>query len=81
MVETPEPRTAANYFIPIVVVIGGGLLMPSFAVFSTVIGPLLLLALTPFLLIGLVKYRQERAESLLPRADISQPVEDDFRHM
>ena len=60
MDESPERRTAAGYFITIIAVLGGALLMPSFTVFFTTIGPLLLLVLTPVLLIGYAKYRQQK---------------------
>jgi hypothetical protein len=60
MDETPEQRTAIGYFIAIIAVLGGAFLMPSFEVFFTTIGPLLLLVLTPVLLIGYAQYRQQR---------------------
>ncbi len=60
MDETPEQHTAAGYFIAIVAVLGGALLMPSFTVFFTTIGPLLLFVLTPVLLIGFAQYRQQK---------------------
>jgi hypothetical protein len=60
MDETPEQHTAAGYFIAIIAVLGGAFLMPSFAVFFTTLGPLLLFILTPVLLIGLAQYRQQK---------------------
>jgi hypothetical protein len=60
MDETQEKQTAAEYFIAIIAVLGGALLMPSFAVFFTTIGPLLLLILTPVLLIGYAQHRQQK---------------------
>ncbi len=60
MDETPERHTAAGYFIAILAVLGGALLMPSYAVFFTTIGPLLLLILTPVLLIGYAQYKQQK---------------------
>jgi len=60
MDETPERHSAVGYFIAIIAVLGGALLMPSFEVFFTTIGPLLLLVLTPVLLIGYGQYRQQR---------------------
>ncbi len=60
MDESPEQRTAAGYFITIIAVLGGALLMPSFTVFFSIIGPLLLLVLTPVLLIGYAQYRQQQ---------------------
>jgi hypothetical protein len=60
MDETPQQHTAAGYFIAIIAVLGGAFLMPSFAVFFTTIGPLLLLVLTPVLLIGYAQYRQQK---------------------
>jgi hypothetical protein len=60
MDKTPEKHTAAGYFIAVIAVLGGMLLMPSFAVFFTTIGPLLLLVLTPVLLIGYAQYRQHK---------------------
>jgi hypothetical protein len=69
MDETPERHTAAGYFIAILAVLGGAWLMPSFAVFFTTIGPLLLLVLTPVLLIGYAQYRQRK--HLLARRDMT----------
>ena len=60
MDETPEKHTAAGYFIAIIAILGGALLMPSFAVFFTTIGPLLLLILTPVLLISYAQYKQQK---------------------
>lgn len=60
MDETPEKPTAAGYFFTIIAVLGGALLMPTLAVFFTTPGPLLLLVLTPALLIGLARYRQQK---------------------
>jgi hypothetical protein len=60
MDETPEKHTATGYFIPIIAILGGAFFMPPFAVFFTTIGPLLLLVLTPALLIGFTKYRQQK---------------------
>ena len=62
MDESPEQHTAAGYFITIIAVLGGALLMPSFAVFFSTIGPLLLFILTPMLLIGYVQYRQQKRQ-------------------
>ena len=60
MDETPEKPTAAGYFFTIIAVLGGALLMPTFAVFFTTLGPFLLLVLTPVLLVGLARYRQQK---------------------
>jgi len=60
MDEAQEKHTAAGYFIAVIAVLGGMLLMPSFAVFFTTIGPLLLLVLTPVLLIGYAKHKQQK---------------------
>ena len=60
MDDAPESRTAAGYFFPIIAVIGGSLLMPPFTVFFTTIGPLVLLVLTPAMLIGYTRYKQQR---------------------
>lgn len=60
MNEPPETRALAGYFIPVVAVLGGALLMPPFPIFFTTIGPLLLLVLTPVLLIEMVRYREAR---------------------
>ena len=62
MDESPEQHTAAGYFITIIAVLGGALLMPSFAVFFSTIGPLLLLVLTPALLIGYAQYQQHKRQ-------------------
>lgn len=60
MDETPEKPTAAGYFFTIIAVLGGAVLMPTFAAFLLTISPLVLLALTPTLLIGLARYRQQK---------------------
>ena len=60
MGDAPENRTAAGYFFPIIAVIGGSLLMPSFTVFFTTIGPIVLLVLTPAMLIGYARFKQRR---------------------
>jgi len=52
--------TPTGYFLAIGAVVGATLLMPSFPLFFTTLGPLLLLVLTPFLLIYATCYRQER---------------------
>ena len=58
--EAPERGTAAGYFIPIIAVLGGAFLIASFPVFFTTIAPLVLLILTPVLLIGSAKYREQK---------------------
>jgi hypothetical protein len=60
MDETPEKPTAAGYFFTIIAVLGGALLMPTLTAFLITNSPLLLLALTPILLIGLARYRQQK---------------------
>ncbi len=60
MDETPEKPTAAGYFFTIIAVLGGAVLMPTFAAFLITNSPLLLLALTPVLLVGLARYRQQK---------------------
>lgn len=60
MDETPEKRTSAGYFIPIIAVLGGAFLMPSFAVYFITMSPLLLLILTPCVLIGYAKHKQQK---------------------
>jgi hypothetical protein len=60
MDETPEKPTAAGYFFTIIAVLGGALLMPTLTAFLITNSPLLLLALTPVLLIGLARYRQQK---------------------
>ena len=67
MDETPEKRTAAGYFLTIIAVLGSALLLSSFAVFFATIGPLLLLALTPVLLISYAQYRQKERVAVIPR--------------
>ena len=69
MDETPEKHTAAGYFIAIIAVLGGALLMPSFAVFFSTIGPLVLLVLTPVLLIGYTQHKQQKR--LLAKQDLT----------
>ena len=46
-----EAHTPAGYFIAIVSVLGGALLMPSFPVFIIVVGPLLLLGIVVYALL------------------------------
>ncbi|HEV7235608.1 MAG TPA: hypothetical protein VGN15_05465 [Ktedonobacteraceae bacterium] len=46
-----EAHTPAGYFIAIVAVLGGALLMPSFPVFIIVVGPLLLLGILAYALL------------------------------
>ena len=46
-----EAHTPAGYFIAIVAVLGGALLMPSFPVFILVVGPLLLLGILAYALL------------------------------
>ena len=60
MDETPEKPTAAGYFFTIIAVLGGALLMPTLTAFLITNSPLLLLALTPVLLVGLARYRQQK---------------------
>ena len=60
MDETPEKPTAAGYFFTIIAVLGGAVLMPTFAAFLITNSPLLLLALTPVLLVGLARYRRQK---------------------
>ena len=60
MNETPEKRTVTGYFFIILTVLGGAFFMPSFAVFFTTIGPILLLVLTPVVLIGYAQHRQQK---------------------
>lgn len=52
-----EAHTPAGYFIAIVAVLGGALLMPSFPVFIIVVGPLLLLGI---LVYALLQRKQSR---------------------
>jgi hypothetical protein len=61
--ETPKQYGAADYFIAIIAVLGGAVLMPPFAIFFSTIGPLLLLVLTPVLLIGYAKYKQQKKQA------------------
>lgn len=60
--ESSDHRSAAGYFIPIIAVLGGALLMPTFAVYFLTLAPLLLLVLTPVLLIGSAQYRQQKKQ-------------------
>ncbi len=53
-----EAHTPAGYFIAIVAVLGGALLMPSFPVFIIVIGPLLLLSIMAY---ALLRRKQSKA--------------------
>lgn len=46
-----DAHTPAGYFIAIVAVLGGVLLMPSFPVFIIVVGPLLLLGIMAYALL------------------------------
>ena len=55
--DNPSP---IGFFLAIVCVVGGTLLMPPFPAFFTIIGPLLLLVLTPILSIYTVRYWKER---------------------
>ncbi len=53
-----EAHTPAGYFIAIVAVLGGALLMPSFPVLIIVIGPLLLLGIMAY---ALLRRKQSKA--------------------
>jgi hypothetical protein len=55
--KKPSPK---GYFLAIVCVVGGALLMPPFPVFFTMIGLLLLLVLLCMLPVSLVGYWKER---------------------
>ena len=58
--ESSEQHSAADYFIAIIAVPGGALLMMAFAPYFIPLAPLLLLLLTPVVLIGAARYRQQK---------------------
>lgn len=60
--ESQDQHSAAGYFIPIIAVLGGALLMSSFSVYFLTLAPLFLLLLTPVLLIGSARYRQQKKQ-------------------
>ena len=55
-----EAHTPAGYFIAIVAVLGGALLMPSFPVFIFAVGPLLLLGILAY---ALLRRKQSKART------------------
>ena len=60
--ESSEQRSAAEYFIVIIAVLGGALLLSAWTVYFFALAPLLLLALTPGVLIGSARYRQQKRQ-------------------
>ncbi len=57
---TSEHYGAADYFIAIIAVLGGAWLMMTFMSSFIAFAPFLLLLLTPVILIGSARYRQQR---------------------
>lgn len=62
MDEFPRQRNAAEYFISIIAVLGGALLIMNFSPYFFTLAPLLLLLLTPVILIGSARYRQQKRQ-------------------
>jgi Flp pilus assembly protein TadB len=58
--ERSEQHNAADYFVAIIAVLGGAWLMMAFMSSFIALAPLLLLLLTPVVLIGSARYRQQR---------------------
>ena len=62
--ETDEclQHGAAEYFIAIIAVLGGALLLSAFAPYFFTLAPFLLPVLTPVVLIGSAQYRQQKRQ-------------------
>lgn len=58
--QSSEHYSAADYFIAIIAVLGGASLIAAFATYFVTLAPLLLLLLTPIVLIGSSRYRQQK---------------------
>jgi len=60
MDNSSEQHSAADYFIAIIAVLGGAFLISTCTIYFFTLAPLLLLALTPLVLIGSARYRQQK---------------------
>ena len=60
--ESSEQRSAVEYFITIIAVLGGAFLLSAYTVYFFALAPLLLLVLTPVALIGSARYRQQKRQ-------------------
>jgi hypothetical protein len=58
--EANEQRSAADYFIAIIAVLGGALLISIFSPYFVLLAPFLLLLLTPVMLISAARSRQQK---------------------
>lgn len=69
--ECLRQHGVVEYFIAIIAVLGGALLMSAFASYFFMFAPFLLLLLTPILLIGSARYRQQKRDLAQQNATLS----------
>ena len=62
MDESLGQHSAADYLIAIIAVLGSAVLMPTFAPYFFTLAPFILLVLTPVVLIGSARYRQQKRQ-------------------
>src|SRR5579884_3163839 len=74
--EPPERNTPSGYFIAIIAVLGGTLLIPPFSLVFTWIGAMLLVALIVVLLIYRTRREQKRRLGVGCRGQFTMPIAD-----